>query len=46
MDCLFIGLFIVFGLGPEFTRSLDFGIRNVVKGLNPNDKIDRMSCEK
>jgi hypothetical protein len=46
MDCFFIGLFMVFGLGPDFTLSLEFGIRNVVKGVNSNDKIDRMICEK
>jgi hypothetical protein len=25
MDCFFIGLFMVFDLGPDFTLSLEFG---------------------
>jgi len=44
MDCFCIGLFMFFGLGPDFLWNLEYG--NVVKGLNSNDKIDRMSCEK
>ena len=46
MDCFFIGLFIFFILVPTspFLWNLEYG--TVVKELNSNHKIGRMSCEK